>query len=362
MPLNRVRIAGYRSLTEVTVDLAGVTVVVGPNGSGKTNLYRAMHLVHACAEGDLARAVVAEGGLASIVHAGWRKGEPRVELEVRLGDLCHDVTLATAGRGQLELEGPVFPLDPVVTHEHVVLDTGATRVELLDRAGNTAFATDQQGGRVTMPATLVGSESALSQLVDAHHFPELVEVRETLRRMRFHHQVRTDPDAPARRPGLATRTLAVADDGADLPAALLTILRMGDGHTLRRSIAEAFGGSDLLLDADESGPVHLALKVPGLYRPLSVMELSDGQLRFLFLAAALLAPRPPTVMVLNEPETSLHPDLLPALAELITAASATTQIVVTTHSAGLADRLHGGRETAGYSLEMVNGETRFLAR
>lgn len=127
----------------------GVTVVVGPNGSGKTNLYRAMHLVHACAEGDLARAVVAEGGLASIVHAGWRKGEPRVALEVRLGDLCHDVTLATAGRGKLE--GPVFPLDPVVTHEHVVLDTGATRVELLDRAGSTAFATDHQGGRVTMP-------------------------------------------------------------------------------------------------------------------------------------------------------------------------------------------------------------------
>lgn len=180
--------------------------------------------------------------------------------------------------------------------------------------------------------------------------------------MRFHHQVRTDPDAPARRPGLATRTLAVADDGADLPAALLTILRMGDGHALRDCIAEAFGGSELVLKADESGPVNLALKVPGLQRPLSVNELSDGQLRFLFLSAALLAPRPPTVMILNEPETSLHPDLLPALAELIAAASSTTQIVVTTHASGLADRLLGGPDIAAYALEIVNGETRVLAR
>ena len=55
----------------------------------------------------------------------------------------------------------------------------------------------------------------------------------------------------------------------------------------------------------------------GLLRPLKAAELSDGTLRYLLLVAALLTPRPPELLVLNEPETSLHPDLLPALARLI---------------------------------------------
>ena len=56
---------------------------------------------------------------------------------------------------------------------------------------------------------------------------------------------------------------------------------------------------------------------PGLLRPLKAAELSDGTLRYLLWIAALLSPRPPELLVLNEPETSLHPDLLPALARLI---------------------------------------------
>ncbi|WP_425387819.1 AAA family ATPase [Edaphobacter aggregans] len=56
-------------------------------------------------------------------------------------------------------------------------------------------------------------------------------------------------------------------------------------------------------------------------RPLSAAELSDGTLRYLLWTAALLTPHPPALMVLNEPETSLHPDLLPALARLILAAA-----------------------------------------
>ena len=83
--------------------------------------------------------------------------------------------------------------------------------------------------------------------------------------------------------------------------------------------------------------------------PLGAAELSDGTLRYLLLVAALLSPRPPGLMVLNEPETSLHPALLAPLARLIGQASSTTQIVVVSHSAPLisalqreADSDHGG--------------------
>lgn len=56
---------------------------------------------------------------------------------------------------------------------------------------------------------------------------------------------------------------------------------------------------------------RLTLQQPGLLRPLDTTELSDGTLRYLLLTAALFSPRPPPLLVLNEPENSLHPDLIP---------------------------------------------------
>ena len=65
------------------------------------------------------------------------------------------------------------------------------------------------------------------------------------------------------------------------------------------------------------GRFEVEMREHGLLRPLKGAELSDGTLRYLLLVAALLTPRPPALLVLNEPDTSLHPDLLAALARLI---------------------------------------------
>lgn len=89
---------------------------------------------------------------------------------------------------------------------------------------------------------------------------------------------------------------------------------------------------------ENQGYFELAMHQRGLLRPLRPAELSEGTLRYILLAAALLTPRPPSLMVLNEPETGLYPDLLP-LAQLIAAASIDTQIVVVSHSAALVSAL-----------------------
>ena len=68
---------------------------------------------------------------------------------------------------------------------------------------------------------------------------------------------------------------------------------------------------------EHGGRFELQMRQHGLLRPLGTAELSDGTLRYLLLVAALLSPRPPELMVLNEPETSLHPDLLAPLGRLI---------------------------------------------
>jgi predicted ATPase len=76
--------------------------------------------------------------------------------------------------------------------------------------------------------------------------------------MRFHHQLRSDDEAPARQPGLSTRSLAVSDDGSDLAAALMTIKREGDAETLRRCVADAFDGAELKIREDETGRLDFA--------------------------------------------------------------------------------------------------------
>jgi predicted ATPase len=96
-------------------------------------------------------------------------------------------------------------------------------------------------------------------------------------------------------------------------------------------VARAFPGDELIID-QAGGRLAVALRKPALKRPLSAAELSDGTLRFLCLAAALLSPRPAQFLALNEPETSLHPDLLPALATLVVQASERCQVLVTTHA------------------------------
>src|SRR5262249_2914669 len=137
------------------------------------------------------------------------------------------------------------------------------------------------------------------------------------------------------------RTIALAGDGADFAAALQTIIEIGDRNELDATIDDAFPASRIEI-AEANGLFEVLMHQQGLLRPLQAKELSDGTLRYLLLVAALLTPRPPPLIVLNEPETSLHPELLPPLGRLILAASKRSQIIVVTHSEVLGGLLGEG--------------------
>ncbi len=147
---------------------------------------------------------------------------------------------------------------------------------------------------------------------------------------RFYDGFRADAAAPARLPQIGTRTPVLADDGRDLAAALQTIRENGQSG-LDAAIADAFDGAILEVPVVD-GRFDVHLHQPGMLRPLSGAELSDGTLRYLLLVAALLTVDPPPLLVLNEPETSLHPDLLGPLARLIRLVAERTQVMVVSHS------------------------------
>ncbi len=205
-----------------------------------------------------------------------------------------------------------------------------------DRAGAGSPGGARRGW-VELTRSLRPWESMLTELADPERAPELLRVRRMIRGWRFYDSFRADAAAPARQAHVGTRTPVLSDDGHDLAAALQTIREHGRS-VLDRAVADAFDGAILEVTA-EGGRFDVALHQPGMLRPLSSAELSDGTLRYLLLVAALLTVDPPPLLVLNEPETSLHPDLLPPLARLIRAAAERSQVMVVSHSARLVAEL-----------------------
>ena len=196
----------------------------------------------------------------------------------------------------------------------------------------------------------------LSELNDPKRAPEITRVRDTVRSWRFYDHFRVDSDAPARQPVVATRTPVLAADGRDLVSALETIREIGDGVALDAAVDDAFPGATVGSTSID-GRLKLEFAQPGLLRSLSAAELSDGTLRYLLWVAALMTPRPPPLMVLNEPETSLHPDLLPALGRLISRASRNTQVWVVSHAKRLVATLEEDAECNSVELDKSLGES-----
>ena len=190
----------------------------------------------------------------------------------------------------------------------------------------------------------------------------MLSLRERVRAWRFYDHFRSDADAPARQPQLGSYTPALANDGADLAAAWATIAAIGDETALAQAVDDAFPGAHVDVSQTD-GRFALQMHQPGLLRPLQAAELSDGTLRYLLWIAALLTPRPPPLLVLNEPETSLHPDLLPALGRLIAVAARQTQVIVVSHANRLLAALEAAAPEVGYQpihLEKQLGQTRVV--
>jgi predicted ATPase len=352
--LSTVAVRGYRSLREVVLPFGELTVVTGANGTGKSSVYRALRLLADCGRGEVIGSLAREGGLQSARWAGPADANRPVELE--LGYAADDVGYLV----DLGLPVPassMFDRDPQIKREVVFAGPSMRPAStLVRRSGPSAQRCGDTGGFDELTRSLPAHRSLLTEFADPTQLPELAAVRERLRGWRFYDGFRADATAPARRPRVGTRAPMLADDGADLAAAIQTIIEAGSGagaDDLQHAMADAFDGASISVLATD-GLFDLQVHQPGMRRPLRAAELSDGTLRFLLWAAALLAVQPPSLMVLNEPETSLHPDLIGPLGRLIRHAAARTQVVVVTHSTELTDALVGA-----VRIELVkrNGQT-----
>ncbi len=364
--IRTVAVQGYRSLRELVLPLGQLSVITGANGSGKSSVYGSLRLLADVAQNAVVSSLAREGGLHSTFWAGpetiarsVRQGTHAVE-----GLAKRNVASLKLGFGSdtygysIDLGYPpppppatMFELDPRVKreciwHGAVYRKAGA----LVDRTNNFVWlSTTRDEEPVMLTQHFADTDSMLASIADPERAPEMLARREAVCGWGFYDQFRTDSESPARAAQIGTWTPVLQHDGSNLAAALQTIMEIRSDEALTTTLEDAFPGSRLYVE-DRNGCFDLQLQQHGLLRPLSAAELSDGTLRYLLWTAALLSPRPPELMVLNEPETSLHPDLLPALSRLILAAAVHTQIIVVSHAHRLIETLAADPVCTGLHL------------
>jgi predicted ATPase len=370
-----IAISNYRSLRDLVIRLGQLNVVTGPNGSGKSNLYRALRLLAEIAQGRIIQSLAREGGIQSTLWAGPEgisrsvlRGAHPVQGTVRKGPVSLRMGFAGDEFGyaiDLGLPPPpcsAFSHDPEIKRECIWNGEVLRPASLLvDRRGPLVRTRAEDGEWNIVTQYLATFDSMMTHCADPRSAPETLLLREQMRGWRFYDQFRTDLEAPARLPQIGTHTPVLGNDGADLAAALQTIIEIGDPKSLAASVADAFPGSSISISVTE-GRFEVEMQQHGLLRPLKAAELSDGTLRYLLWVAALLTPRPPGLMVLNEPETSLHSDLLPPLARLIAHAAERSQVLVVSHAARLIEELERQPGWHRITLEKEFGETRVAER
>ncbi|MEM9572428.1 MAG: AAA family ATPase [Pseudomonadota bacterium] len=368
--ISKVAISGYRSLRDVTLPLGQLTIITGANGTGKSSVYKSLRLLADIADGRIISSIAREGGFDSICWAGpekisrgMRDGSVPIQGTVRQGpvslklgftedDLSYSIELGLP----VPVPGSMFARDPVIKREVYWMSQKPTPSKIIaDRRGPGVRVKDNRHKPMQIATSMSPHDSMIREIVGEHAPWELAVLRRRLSAWRFYDHIRTDEDAPARMPQVGTRTTTLDPSGSDIAAAIQTIIEIGDRDALDAAIDLAFSGARLHVHT-QAGLFQLLMSQHGMLRSLNVSELSDGTLRFILLAAALLTPRPPPLLVLNEPESSLHSSVIPALATLITRVSEDTQVVVVSHNRTLVTSLLDADATL-VELYKETGET-----
>ena len=356
MKLLNLKVEGFRSLRHVTWEPGDLNVLIGPNAGGKSNLLRILELLSISAQHGLSKHIQKEGGMGALVWDG------------RAEDICVRILTAPA-EDDHELGRDNFAyglrLDRIGTSAGYTVgweELGAGEKVFLHRSDNKASVTSVRNEKSDVGLESLEGEALLSTFsLPWHENPVLGAFRSRMASWGVYQDFDTGRDSPVRRGSVARTEKRVGSDGENLVCVLHTLytqdreFKQEIDDAMRAAFGPDFEGLIFPPEADQRIQLRVAWK--SLKRPQSAADLSDGTLRFLFLLAILANPDPPALIAIDEPETGLHPSMLPIIAEYGADASTRTQVVFASHSPEFLDSF---RETIPTTtvVECRDGETR----
>lgn len=339
--IRRLKISGLLSFgpTGIDLPLEPLNVLIGPNGSGKSNLLEALALLQA-APRNLPAPVKAMGGIWEWLWKGDAAPETAI-IEALVNNpqqpempLRHRLEIAEHG-GRFEV------MDESIENAKPYPEHTDTYFYYRYQRGNPVINDRSGEPRGLRPDTVRPEESILSQRGDdPDHYPVLHQLREQYGGIRLYRNWEFGPAAGLRQAPLADAPSTFMLERGQNLALALSKLRGERRQEFVKALQQLYDGVvDFQVEVG-GGRAELFVAERGRgARYIPASRLSDGTLRYMTLAAILLDPNPPLLLVIEEPELGLHPDVLLDVGHLVVKASRRTQLVVTTHSPVLIDAL-----------------------
>lgn len=345
MKILHLEVDGFRSLKKLVWDPKDLNVVIGPNASGKSNLLRVLDLLSLSARGRLGDHIQREGGMESLVWDGEADSiRIRAKMsplppstDVAADSLTYELRLARIGKTS------AYRIDYEILGNFCRMDRGETTepFKLLERDPRHAviFSTDEK--RFVAPEASVSEEESLlsAALGPFPVNPFIVEFQRELADWSIHQGFHTHREAAIRTPSITRADTHVNSDGQNLISVLHNLYETSREfkNDVDSAMRAAFGDEfeQLMFPAAADQRIQLRVRWKSLGQDQSAANLSDGTLRFLFLMAVLANPKPPPLIAIDEPETGLHPNMLPLVAEYAAEVARRSQVIITTHSPDL---------------------------
>jgi predicted ATPase len=354
MKITRLDIKGFRSLKDVTWQPGDLNLLIGANGAGKSNLLRFLELLSVSAKGGLGGYIQSLGGLNAIA---WDGSVSDISWALNFAD-----SLLDADRYEVKVTDSIWGFQVATELLSGNPPEKEEPVIFIKRNGKNArikddFSEDSSG---LNPELINGEETLLSAASAFHNWSDLPWFKSKLSSIAVYHDIRVDRDAAIRSPAVTRYEQRVDSDGQNLISVLHT-LYTGNREFKRdidAAMRAAFGDDyeEIVFPPAADQRIQLRVRWRSLKREQSAADLSDGTIRFLLLMTVLAAPDPPPVIAIDEPETGLHPAMLPIVAEHAVDAALRTQVVLSTHSPQLLDAFTETQPTTTV-MRWENGET-----
>ena len=350
------------------IELQPLNVLIGTNASGKSNLIEAMGVLKATPT-DLVAPIRQGGGISDFLWKG-EKGTPTAKIEAildypeRTMPLRYQISLTAVGQRLEVVDEAIEDMEPRYSCESNPFfyyrhnNWGRPVINVIED-------NEQQTRklRTLRREDIIPDQSILSQRKDPEQYPELSYLGNKFADIGLYRNWQTGRDLLSRK---AQQTdlpeHPLLEDGGNLGLVLNNLQYQLGSREIIEKLKLFYDAAEELSIKIYGGTVQIFIRETGLIQPIPATRLSDGTLRYLFLIALLLDPTPPPLICIEEPEIGLHPDILPAIAEMLIAASQRTQLIVTTHSDALVSALSPesvlicDRDDRGSHLNRLDGD------
>ena len=322
-----ISIKGFRRLQNIELEMRDLVVMIGANGSGKTSFLDVLSILAASASGNLQNTLQLKGGLNEILTRG-KAQELEIAVSMKIPErttLNYALTLSPKGFSYEIKEETLTKQSDLNTRKSL---------KQIESSGLDIKYYNQEDHKLVRPNWDHNPlETSLSQVPKMYREPE--NLRKSLASCTYYGPLDVSEKSPIRLPQAMRPAKLPGARGEDLISCLYD-LRETDRdrfEMIENIISAAFPDFERLnFPPVAAGILSMTWTDRNFSQPIYVHELSEGTLRFLWLVTLLQSQNLTTITLLDEPEVSLHPELLRHLVYLMREASKQTQLIVATHS------------------------------